>query len=173
MHGRRAGDGTRPPDAGASRSSFTRDIFAWNRAATAVLVDYAALPPRQRNVLRLLFCNPTVRTRQPDWNSVARLAVATFRADAARAGAGVAIEIKTLVEELCLESPEFAALWREHDVCSHGEGLKVINHPSAGLLSLEYSAFSVDGRPDLSMVIYTPETEADAASVRKLVAMHP
>lgn len=151
--------------------AFTRDIIAWNHAATAVLVDYAALPPKQRNVLRLLFCNPTVRSRQPDWDSVARFAVATFRADAARAGAGVAAEIKTLVEELCLESPEFAALWREHDVSGHGEGLKVVNHPTAGLLLLEYSAFSVDGRPDLNMVIYTPASEGDKASVRELIAV--
>ncbi|MEW1782677.1 helix-turn-helix transcriptional regulator [Arthrobacter sp. NPDC080086] len=150
--------------------AFTRDIIAWNRAASAVLVDYAALPPKQRNVLRLLFCNPTIRSRQPDWESAASLAVATFRVDAARAGAGVAAEIHSLVEELCMDSPEFATLWREHDVRGYGEGLKTINHHKVGLLSLEYSAFSVDGRPDLSMVIYTPETEADAARVRKLVA---
>jgi transcriptional regulator with XRE-family HTH domain len=152
--------------------AFTRDIIAWNHAATAVLVDYAALPPKQRNVLRLLFCNPTVRARQPDWESVARFAVATFRADAARAGAALAIEIRTLVEELCVDSHEFATLWGEHDVCNHGEGLKAINHPTVGLLSLEYSAFSVDGRPDLNMVIYTPETEADAERVRALVAAY-
>ncbi|MBP0623102.1 helix-turn-helix transcriptional regulator [Cupriavidus consociatus] len=152
--------------------AFTRDILAWNHAATAVLVDYAALPAKQRNVLRLLFCNATVRARQPDWESVARFAVATFRADAARAGAALAIEIRTLVEELCAESHEFAALWSEHDVCSHGEGIKTINHPTVGLLSLEYSAFSVDGRPDLNLVIYTPETEADAASVRELVTAY-
>ncbi len=51
------------------------------------LVDYAALPAKQRNILRLRFCNPTVRTRQPNWENVARLAVGTFRADAARASA--------------------------------------------------------------------------------------
>ena len=34
----------------------TWDIVAWNRAAAAVLTDYGALPPEQRNVLRLMFC---------------------------------------------------------------------------------------------------------------------
>src|ERR1700741_3977241 len=29
------------------------DVVAWNRAAAAVLTDYAALPPHQRNVLRV------------------------------------------------------------------------------------------------------------------------
>lgn len=63
------------------------DVVAWNRAAAAVLVDYGALPVEQRNVLRMMFCNPRVRDLQVDWESVARFVVATFRADVARAGA--------------------------------------------------------------------------------------
>src|ERR1700723_142552 len=39
----------------------TWDVVAWNRAASVVLADYAALPVEQRNVLRLLFGNPHVR----------------------------------------------------------------------------------------------------------------
>src|ERR1700752_2909203 len=38
----------------------TWDIIAWNRAASVVLIDYGALAPEQRNILRLLFCNPSV-----------------------------------------------------------------------------------------------------------------
>ena len=45
----------------------TWDIVAWNRAATAVLCDYAALAPAQRNGLRLVFCNPRVRSAMPNW----------------------------------------------------------------------------------------------------------
>src|SRR4051794_29137558 len=40
------------------------DVVAWNRAAAAVLVDYGALPVEQRNVLRMMFCNPCVRDLQ-------------------------------------------------------------------------------------------------------------
>ena len=39
-------------------------------------------------------------------------------------------------------------------------------HPHAGLLAFEYSALAVDGRPDLSMVIYTPARSADAERIR-------
>src|SRR6201997_698514 len=49
----------------------TWDIVAWNRAAAAVLTDYGSLAPEQRNVLRLLFCDPRVRAAQFDWESVA------------------------------------------------------------------------------------------------------
>ena len=44
-----------------------------------------------------------------------------------------------------------------------------MRHPVAGRIALEYSAFAVDGRPDLSMVIYNPATPADADKVRSLV----
>ena len=80
----------------------TWDVVAWNRAAAAVLTDYGALPPAQRNILRLVFCNPRIRAAQDDWESTARFVVGAFRADAARAGA--ASQVAQLVDELC-------ALW--------------------------------------------------------------
>ena len=145
----------------------TWDIVAWNRAATLVLTDYGALPPGQRNILRMMFGNPHVRAAQHDWNSVARFVVGAFRADAARAGA--VSEVSQLVDELCKLSTEFAALWRDNDVHSHGEGAKRLHHPILGPIVLEYSAFAVDGRPDLSMVVYNPATSADADLIRSLV----
>lgn len=149
----------------------TWDIVAWNRAATLVLTDYGALPPGQRNILRMMFGNPHVRAAQHDWNSVARFVVGAFRADAARAGA--VSEVGQLVDELCRLSPEFEALWRENDVGVHGEGVKQLRHPVLGPLALEYSAFAVDGRPDLSMVVYNPATRADADLIRSLVTPQP
>src|ERR1700677_2844367 len=145
----------------------TWDVLAWNRAATVVLTDYGSLPPKQRNILRFIFLDPSVRAAQYDWQSVARYVVGAFRVDAARAGA--AAEVEPLVEELCRLSPEFKALWRDNDVQSHGEGVKQIRHPVLGRIGFEYSAFAVDGRPDLSMVIYNPATPADADKVRSLI----
>jgi transcriptional regulator with XRE-family HTH domain len=146
----------------------TWDIVAWNRAATAVLCDYEALAAEERNGLRLVFCNPRVRSAMPNWQRDARFVVAAFRADTARAGA--ASNVKALVEDLCRLSPEFAAMWRDNDVrTTYGEAAKHVRHPVAGLIRLEYSAFAVDGRPDLGMVIYNPATPADADRIRTLV----
>lgn len=147
----------------------TWDIVAWNRAATVVLTDYGKLPPGERNVLRMMFGNPQVRAAQHDWESVARFVISAFRADAARAGA--MSEVTQLVEELCLMSSEFKALWLENDVGTHGEGTKRLNHPALGPLALEYSAFAVDGRPDLSMVVYNPISSTDAERLRALIAL--
>jgi transcriptional regulator with XRE-family HTH domain len=149
----------------------TWDVVAWNRAAAVVLTDYGKLPPTQRNILRLVFCNPTIRAAQEDWEGTARFVVGAFRADAARAGA--ASEVGQLVDELCKLSPEFAALWRDNDVRVHGEGTKRLRHPTLGLIQLEYSGFAVDGRPDLGMIVYTPATDLDADRVRSLIKLTP
>ena len=149
----------------------TWDVIAWNRAAAAVLTDYSTLPDGQRNVLRMMFRDSRVRAAQPNWQSVARYVVASFRADVARAGA--ARNVQSLVDELCATSPEFAAMWRDNDVQGHGDGVKVLHHPIAGPLSMEFSAFAVDGRPDLNMVIYNPATPAGADKIRALLKSLP
>ena len=144
------------------------DVVAWNRAATVMLIDYGSLPPDQRNILRFIFLDPRARGAQYDWESVARFALGAFRVDAARAGA--AAEVESLVEDLCRLSPEFRAMWRENDVRSgHGEAVKHIRHPVLGPLAFEYSAFAVDGRPDLSMVVYNPATPEDAERIKSLL----
>jgi transcriptional regulator with XRE-family HTH domain len=145
----------------------TWDIVAWNRAST-VLADYAALAPAQRNSLRLLFLNPQIRKRMPHWESDARFVVAAFRADIARAGATKNAE--ALIDDLRRLSPDFDRFWRDNDVRNnYGEKPKQVRHPKAGFLALEYSAFAVDGRPDLSMIVYTPSTPADADKIRSLL----
>lgn len=159
-------------DSMAASPAFIRtatwDVVAWNAAAAVVLTDYAILDPRERNILRLIFGDPHARAMQPDWEGVARFVVAVFRAETARAGASA--EAAPLVEELSRISPEFASMWKDNDVREHGEGLKQRRHPMLGLISLEYSAFAVDGRPDLSMVIYNPVSELDADGIRDLVS---
>ncbi|MCA1452388.1 helix-turn-helix domain-containing protein [Bradyrhizobium sp. BRP22] len=145
----------------------TWDVVAWNRAAAAVLTDYGSLPPAQRNILRMIFGDPRVRAAQFDWESVARFVVGAFRVDAARAGATE--KVGALVEELCRLSPDFERLWRANDVHGYGEGVKRLRHPILGPVAFEYSAFAVDGRPDLGMVVYNPATPEDAERVRSLI----
>jgi predicted protein tyrosine phosphatase/transcriptional regulator with XRE-family HTH domain len=145
------------------------DIVAWNHAAEAVLTNYGTLEPEQRNLLRRIFCNSSLRANMPNWESVARMMVATFRLDTTRAGASEAA--KALVEELSRLSPEFASMWLDNDVSTYGEGTKQIYHPVMGELSFEYSAFSVDDQPDLGLVIFTPATAADLERVKAFIAI--
>ncbi|RQM45260.1 helix-turn-helix transcriptional regulator [Paraburkholderia tropica] len=147
----------------------TWDVVAWNRAAAIVLTDYSKLPPGQRNILRFLFCNPDVRAKQHDWEAVARFVVGAFRADVARAG--LVSAVGELVDELCSLSPEFDALWRSHEVHDQSEahGVKRLHHPTLGLVEMEQSAFAVDGRPDLHMLVYNPLGAETNARIRVLI----
>jgi transcriptional regulator with XRE-family HTH domain len=146
----------------------TWDVVAWNRAATVMLMDYGALPPERRNILRFIFLDPRARAAQHDWESVARFALGAFRVDAARAGA--AVEVEPLVDELCRLSPEFRAMWRDNDIRRPlGEAVKHIRHPVLGPFAFEYSTFAVDSRTDLSMTVYNPATPADAQRIKTLI----
>nr|WP_316168575.1 MULTISPECIES: helix-turn-helix transcriptional regulator [unclassified Bradyrhizobium] len=82
----------------------TWDVIAWNSAAATVLTDYSTVPEGQRNVLRMMFRDSRVRAAQPNWQSVARYVVASFRADVARAGA--ARDVQSLGRGLINSSPE-------------------------------------------------------------------
>lgn len=145
----------------------TWDIVGWNNAASKVLTNYETLEGGQRNILRLIF-NPKFRRANPDWEMLARTMVAVFRADIARAGATESVQV--LVDELSAMSPEFKKMWRStNDVLGHSEGTKNIYHPTAGKITMEFSSFTVDGRPDLNMIVYTPATAADRKKVKALI----
>jgi len=144
------------------------DVIAWNHAATAVIADYGAMAPEQRNTLRLTFTDPRIRNAYQDWEANARFVVAVFRADMARHG--VSKRAQKLVAELCSISPEFEAMWHDNDVrLNLDESSKSFNHPAGGAIALDYSSLAVDGQPGLTLMILTPATPADAERVRSLI----
>ena len=146
----------------------TWDVIAWNRAAAVMLMDPGSLPPEQRNLLRVMFLDPRARAWHDDWESMARLVVGAFRLDSARAGA--AEDVEALVNELSRRSPDFEAMWRENDVpAASSDGIKHMEHPEFGSISLEYSSFAVDGRPDLILAVYNPATLADAGRIASML----
>jgi transcriptional regulator with XRE-family HTH domain len=150
----------------------TWDVVAWNRAARVMLMDYAALPPPERNMLRFVFLDPRAREAHYDWESIARLVLGAFRLDAARAGA--AADVEPLVEELSRLSPEFRAMWRDNETpAPHPDGVKHVRHPIFGAVTFELSTFAVDGRTDLSLLVYNPITAEDSARISALMDALP
>lgn len=143
------------------------DIVAWNAAAAAVLSDYAAQPPGARNLLRRLFSDPAMRG-MPDWEANARFAIAAFRVDAARAGD--CPEAAALAEELQAGSKDFRRLWADNETSSHYGGIKRIERPLAGAITLEYQSFPVDSAAGLSMIVFTPMTAKDVEAVALLMS---
>ncbi|WP_034914889.1 helix-turn-helix transcriptional regulator [Erwinia sp. 9145] len=145
----------------------TWDIVAWNDAARAVLKDYTLMAVPQRNIMRILFTDPLVREKMINWQADAASAVAAFRAEVIRAGA--LEQVKELVEELSESSTEFSRFWQSYDVQHQGEGVKHARHPLVGDLAFEYSSFTLDGQPDLGLVIYTPANAEHRSKVDRIL----
>jgi len=145
----------------------TWDIVAWNAAAEAVLNFQSDGPLRERNVLRRLFGPDGAGASLTDWESDARFVISVFRVDVARAGS--CSEAAALAAELQETSLDFRRLWAGNEMRSHWVGVKRLQHPLAGLLTLETAAFAVDGADGLSMVVFTPATPADAAAIARLL----
>ncbi|GLU35015.1 helix-turn-helix transcriptional regulator [Trinickia caryophylli] len=156
------------PASPAIVKTATWDVVAWNAAAAAVLSDYAQFPPNERNVLRRLFLSAEVRAALPDWEENARTAVAVFRIDVARAGGSG--DAAALAAELQATSEDFRRLWADNEVGSFGFGTKRLRHPRAGLVTLEYSAFSVDAAKGLTLIVFAPASPADSEAIATIVA---
>jgi transcriptional regulator with XRE-family HTH domain len=144
------------------------DLVAWNEAARVILGDYRDVPPQERNVLRRLFCDPSVKAGMPDWESDVRLALSAFRLDAARAA--WSDKAAALIAELEAASPDFRRMWNEGDARTGGQGVKHMMHPRLGALEFDYATFSIDGADGLTLVVYTPASAAIERKVERLMA---
>lgn len=144
-------------------------IIAWNRAAVAVLGDFAALPERDRNVLRRIF-QPGAESKVYDVEDVRRACLASFRVDIARAGQSD--EATALIDELMEASADFRRLWNEGEVRSHGGFRKRIVRPEVGEIVLESSVFPVDGSAGLSMFVLSPTDEGSRQALARLLQRH-
>jgi transcriptional regulator with XRE-family HTH domain len=56
------------------------NVLAWNRAACEVFGDLGVMPFGERNILRFVFTDETLRRRLVNWETFARSMLATFRA---------------------------------------------------------------------------------------------
>jgi transcriptional regulator with XRE-family HTH domain len=144
----------------------TFQIVAWNRAAVAVLGDYAQLPDRERNLLRRVF-QPGAEDHMHHADDVRRVCLAAFRVDIARAGRSE--EADALVDELMATSPEFRRLWAEGEIRTHGVTQKRLVRPGVGELVLETSLFHCDGHDGLSMFVFSPANDDTARAIAALV----
>jgi transcriptional regulator with XRE-family HTH domain len=144
----------------------TFQIVAWNRAAVAVLGDYAAVPERERNLLRRVF-QPGSENKVHDVEAVRRTCLASFRVDIARAGPSE--EATALIGELMETSPDFRRLWAEGEIRSHGGFQKRLVRPEVGEIVLESSVFHVEGSDGLSVFVFSPANEASARAIAQLV----
>ncbi|HYQ63649.1 helix-turn-helix transcriptional regulator [Actinophytocola sp.] len=158
-------DNTTVPAALYSRRG---DVLAWNALTAALLVDFAQLPPDERNMHRLVFLNPEIAGRFVQWECKARDLVSQLRMEAGRNPGDE--RLATLVGELSMRSPEFARLWATHPVREKIRGGYRYRHPVVGEFYLRYEAFSLPGAPDLSLVCQVADPGSPDEEALRLLA---
>ncbi len=158
----------RLPQAAAFVTSATFEVLAWNELAAALMEDFSALSPRDRNLVRRVFLAPHPERRplyginMADADDFARHAARRLRAAAARYPD--APEVTGLVDELLAKSPEFARLWASHDVTDRPTLSKTFHHAMVGPITVNCDVLDIADR-DQQMVIYTavPGSPSDQA----------
>ncbi|MFJ3218061.1 helix-turn-helix transcriptional regulator [Kitasatospora sp. NPDC086801] len=136
------------------------DVLAWNRGAAALLTDFGALAPEERNLIRLTFLDDDFRALYADWPGAARECVAVLRMEAGRHPQDRALA--ALIGELTIRDADFRTWWAGHQVRGPRRLTKTYLHPVAGGITLDVQQFSVDTQPDQQLVAYTAPPDSPA-----------
>lgn len=144
------------------------DILAWNPLAVALIGDFPAVPERHRNYVRLVFTDPKMRALHADWEYTARACVAMLRMEAGRNPQDQ--RMARLVGELSLSSDDFRRWWADHHVANRSRGTKVLRHPVAGELTLDWDALTCVGDPDQQLVVWSAEPGTPSHDGLRLLA---
>lgn len=158
-------DNTQVP---AALYSKRGDVLAWNALAAALITDFGALAPEERNMARLVFLNEEVAARFVEWECKARDLVSQLRMEASRSPHDE--RLATLVGELTMRSPEFARLWATHPVREKIRGGHRYRHPVVGEFYLRYEAFALPDAPDLSFVCQMADPGSPDEEALRLLA---
>jgi transcriptional regulator with XRE-family HTH domain len=143
------------------------DLLAYNRVYASFFDGIDAIAVEDRNNLWLSFTDPRWKRVMVNWDDSVAMMVAEYRAAMAQHLDEPAWE--GLVARLHRASPEFTAVWERHDVQTSEGRVKRALHPTAGLLTLEYTNLWLGQRLGTRIVAYTP---ADEPTRRRLETLH-
>ncbi|PZS31288.1 MAG: transcriptional regulator [Pseudonocardiales bacterium] len=137
------------------------EVLVQNPMSVAVSGDRASLTGLDRNFTWQWFTDASTRDRFPpeDWERLSRTHVADLRATAARRRGDA--DVESLVRRLRGASPEFAALWAEHEVAVRRADAKRLIHPEVGLLDLLCETLT-SGVGDQILVVLYPRPGSEA-----------
>ena len=145
-------------------------ILAQNAMAVALLGDQVSFTGPARNFTYRWFTSPAARAIHPvaDHAHHSRVQVADLRAAvAARPEDPVA---RDLVRALRAASPEFTALWDDHEVVVRRSDVKRIVHPEVGTIDVDCEVLLSDGH-DQRLLVFTPRPGTSAAGKFELLGV--
>ncbi|MFF4250454.1 helix-turn-helix transcriptional regulator [Streptomyces sp. NPDC001663] len=147
------------------------DVLAWNRAQEQILGSTLRdRAPGELNSVWMLFREPLLRTLMPEWEAEARWLTGLLRQQAAYELDNP--RFTELIDELLATSPEFAALWPEHDVVEFRSSVRRYRHPDVGAFEVSYVRMAPAEAPWLSLICHFPAPGSeDERRLRKLVTL--
>ena len=144
------------------------DVLAWNPLAAALLTDFAQVPAKQRNYVRMVFTDPAMRTLYADWETIARTCVSQLRMEVATHPDDP--RLAALVGELSVQDEQFRQWWAGQLVAQRSSGTKTFHHPVAGALTLDWDTFTCATDPDQQLVFYSAEPDSPSADGLRILA---
>jgi transcriptional regulator with XRE-family HTH domain len=131
------------------------DVLAANRTARALLTDWSAREPGDRNLVWWMFTEPEARKVYVHWEKEASDMLGRFRTAAARRPDDP--DFTDLIERLHQASPEVRSWWPRYDVRSIGGGTKHLHHPALGDVAFEHTVLQVADQPEQVLVYFTTD----------------
>jgi transcriptional regulator with XRE-family HTH domain len=144
------------------------DVLAWNRLAAALITDFGALPPRMRNLARLVVLDEGMRELYADWPGKVRDVAGYLRLDAARHPGDP--RTAELVDQLVAVSVEFRDAWAEHRIKDKTHGRYVYRHPVVGQVDLGFETLRLPDDPDQALIAHTVEEGSPSETRLRLLA---
>jgi transcriptional regulator with XRE-family HTH domain len=149
------------------------DILAWNPMGHLLLAmhldfDAPAVASRRPNLTRMLFLDERVRDLYPHWHDEAELAVASLRLVAGRHRNDR--QLAELIGDLMINSEEFADRWARHPVRTCVAGVKELDHPLAGPMTLSFQSLLVPTDSGQRMIAYSAEAGSTSEAALRLLA---
>lgn len=156
------------PDVPAYVVGRGTDVLAWNRLAAALITDFGALPPRERNLARLVVLDEGMRELYADWPGKVADVAAYLRLDSARHPGDP--DTAALIDELTSASEEFRAAWAEHRLMDKTHGRYLYRHPVVGEVDLSYETLRLPDDPDQALIAHVVEEGSPSETALRLLA---
>ncbi|NUU19713.1 helix-turn-helix domain-containing protein [Cellulomonas humilata] len=144
------------------------DVLAANDLARALYLPLYESADRPVNQARFTFYDAASRDYWSDWDAMADLAVSLLRGSSGRDP--VDPGLAGLITELRAHSTDFRTRWAAYDVASDTAGVREINHPLVGHLTLETHSIPLPEDPGQRVLVHTPCPAAGATGQLALLA---
>ena len=161
-------------DAPAILLGRSSDVLAWNRSGHALFaghLDFAG-PDRtgeRPNTARLVFLDAHTRELyDTDWPRKARDVVGKLRAASGEDPGDP--RLASLIGELTMGSPQFAALWAEHRVRAWDLAEYRMHHPVVGTMAVLQHSMPVPRGAGARLVVVTAQPGSDSQAALRLLA---